>query len=123
LRPSTLLALAIGFAIAALLLPLLVFAVEVAQNPALLEVRVNVVLNQSRATLNVTLTYVGTVALTDARLTIGNRSTDLGSLSKGVTKIVAIPLSVGEALSLRPSDVSLRFKIMDLYSVEVRAAG
>jgi len=113
-----------GFAIVALLLPLLVFAVEAKQNPALLGIQINVVaLNRSHVALSVTLSYVGTIPLTDARLMAGNRSIDVGDLREGTTRTVTIPLSVSEALNLRPSDVSLRFKIMGIYGVEVRAIG
>jgi len=124
LRPSTVLALATGFAIVALSFPLLVFAVEYARNPALLGVRVNVApINQSHVALDVTLSYVGTIPLTDVQLVVGNRSTTVGDLHEGVAKTVTIPLNVDEARNLRPSDVSLRFKIMGIYGVEVRAAG
>ena len=122
MRPSVVLVLAMGFAIVALLLPLLVFAVEAKQNPALLGIQINVVaLNRSHVALSVTLSYVGTIPLTDARLMAGNRSIDVGDLREGTTRTVTIPLSVGEALNLRPSDVGLRFKIMGIYGVEVRA--
>jgi len=124
LRPSAVLVLAMGFAIVALLLPLLVFAIEAKQNPALLGIQINVVaLNRSHVALSVTLSYVGTIPLTDARLMAGNRSIDVGDLREGTTRTVTIPLSVSEALNLRPSDVSLRFKIMGIYGVEVRAIG
>jgi len=113
-----------GFAIVALLFPLLVFAVEAVQNPALLEVRVEVAaINQSHVALKMTLSYVGTIPLTDVRLVVGSKSTDVGDLREGEAKTVTIPLSVDEALNLRPSDLSLRFKIMGIYGVEVRAAG
>lgn len=122
MRPSIVLALAIGLAIAALLLPLLVFAVEVAQNPALLGIRVDAtVLNRSHVALTVALSYAGTIPLTDVQLMVRNRSIDLGDLHEGSTRTVAIPLSIDEALGLRPSDLGLRFKVMGIYYVEVRA--
>jgi len=122
LRPSIVLALAIGFTIAALLLPLLVFAVEVAQNPTLLGIQVDAtVLNQSHVALTVALSYTGTIPLTDVQLMVCNRSMDLGDLHEGATKTVTIPLSVDEAPGLRPSDLGLRFKVMGIYHVEVRA--
>jgi len=54
---------------------------------------------------------------------VGNRSVDLGDLCERATKTITMPLSVDEALDLSPSDVGLRFKIMGIYSVEVRAIG
>jgi ABC-type glucose/galactose transport system permease subunit len=115
------LALALGFAIAILFLPLLIFAIEVARDPNLLRVQVNIAsFDQSPVTLNITLSYAGTVPLTDAWLSIGNRSIGVGGLHKGDVKTITTSLIVGEVLSFHPSDVSFQFKVMGIYGVEVK---
>ena len=77
------LALALGFAIAILFLPLLVFAIEVARDSNLLRIQVNTApFDQSHVALSVTLSYAGTVPLTDAQLSIGNRSIGVGTSTR-----------------------------------------
>lgn len=124
MRPSTILAIAFITVIAILLYPLLMFAMEVPQNPSIFGLRVDSELfNETHVLLRIKVSYGGSIPVTDVKLELMRRALNIGDLQAGEVKSINIIVSIEEATELQRMDFTFKFRIAGLYGVEVKMIG
>lgn len=97
--------------ILAVTVPPLIFVEETLHNPRTVSIEYYIVGNN----LTVTITYSGSIPLTNVSIGVGNRTVTLGDLHKGDT--VSGTLNI-EGLS-PPLNLSVSFSVFNLYPMKV----
>ncbi len=102
-------------------LPLAIFAYELSENPHIINATVSYVVDPVRriVVINVTVSYDGSVPLTNFVLEVLNHSIDFGTLGPRTTKVrsLEIPLEELESLSIR--SVKASFLVAGIYRMDV----
>ncbi|MDH5815265.1 MAG: hypothetical protein QE164_00470 [Candidatus Nezhaarchaeota archaeon] len=121
MRSPTILAIVFFIVIAVLLYPLLLFAIEVPQNPSLLGLQVKgEALNETHVLLRIEISYSGSIPMTDVKMKLAERIFDIGDLRAGDVKSITAIVRIEEFNEMQRAPFAFKFKIAGLYSVEVK---
>jgi len=108
----------------AILYPLVVFFIELTQNPNTLTLSVESTFymrDEGKVVVKLKLTYEGSIPLSEFKLTIYHTTLDFGTVEKGVyEKELVVPADVVEH---EPLMYHISFKIAGLYSISVERLG
>lgn len=123
---NTLLKLGVGLVaflvLSSLLIPAAIFVYELVSKPDLIDLKTSYEqLNETSIKLVFSVTYRGTVPLSDVRIEILNKTLYFGDLPKNTTLTKYVVLSVG-TLPEHP-EVSMSLKIAGIYRLELRMRG
>lgn len=108
--------------LSSLLIPAAIFVYELVSKPDLIDLRTSYEqLNETSIKLVFSVTYRGTVPLSDVKIEILNKTLYFGDLTKNTTLTRYVVLNVG-ALPERP-EVLMSLKIAGIYRLELRMRG